>query len=311
MAKTRYPISKEFFPLDRIAFPVSPRAIAMAKKYMGVPKFVWRDPDLDVESHSVAGHLDGQIEVLVMAPKGIPRPAPCLVDIHGGGFVFEAASHHYRLAMRYAKEAGCIVAFPRYRLAPEHPFPTPQEDSFGALSWVFSQAERLGIDPARVGVSGDSAGGTLAVAACLMARDRGMDAHPLFQLLLYPFLDGRNESDSFRRFTDTPVWNSTLSEKVGPLTNPDPASTPLAYRSPVEAESLAGMPPAYIEVAEFDCLHDDGVLYTRLLREEGIDVELHETRGTMHGFDYKLSAPTTQKMVEQRIAYMKRMFRLP
>ena len=91
--------------------------------------------------------------------------------------------------------------------------------------------------------------------------------------------------------------------------NPNPASTPLAYRSPVEAESHMEFPPAYIEVAEFDCLHDDGVLYAKLLRDAGIDVEFHEAKGTMHGFDTVFNASTSQKMIAMRIAYVKRMFK--
>ena len=105
-----------------------------------------------------------------------------------------------------------------------------------------------------------------------------------------------------------PMWNSTLSKKVGTLLGIDPSSLPLAYRSTVEAESHAGLPPAYIEVAEFDCLHDDGVLYDRLLRDNGIPVEFYEVKGTMHGFDTVFNAPTSQKMIAIRVAYIRRMF---
>lgn len=90
--------------------------------------------------------------------------------------------------------------------------------------------------------------------------------------------------------------------------NPNPEALPLAYRSPVEAESFAGLPPAYVEIAEFDCLHDDGVLYAQLLQEAGIMAELHESKGTMHGFDTVFNAPTTRKMINLRVDYMKRMF---
>ena len=169
-------------------------------------------------------------------------------------------------------------------------------------------AEELGVEPERIGIAGDSAGGTLTVTSCMMARDRGAKVKPLFQLLVYPWLDGRNNSESYRRFTDTPMWNSTLSRKVGPIMNPDPSAIPLAYRSPVEAESHTDLPPAYVEVAEFDCLHDDGVLYAQLLKEAGIEVEFHDVKGTMHGFDTVFNASTSQKMIARRIAYMKRMF---
>jgi len=210
--------------------------------------------------------------------------------------------------MAYAQEGRCKVIYVRYRLAPKHPFPVPQEDCYAALCWVHAHAQELGVDPDRIGVGGDSAGGTLSVTACMMARDRGAAVRPLFQLLVYPWLDGRNSSDSYRRFTDTPMWNSSLSQKVTPIINPDPASIPLAYRSPVEAESHANLPPAYIEVAEFDCLHDDGVLYAKLLRDEGIEVEFHESKGTMHGFDTVFHAPTSQKMIAKRAAYIRKMF---
>ena len=144
----------------------------------------------------------------------------------------------------------------------------------------------------------------------MMARDRSSGIKPLFQLLIYPWLDDRNVSESYQKYTDTPMWNSTLSKNVGPMTNPDPSATPLAYRSPVEADSFDALPPAYIEVAEFDPLHDDGVYYAGLLTKTGIAVELLETKGTIHGFDTKVNAPTTRKMLNARVAYMRKMFGL-
>ena len=98
-----------------------------------------------------------------------------------------------------------------------------------------------GIDPNRIGIAGDSAGASLSVASILMARDRGLPLRFCFQMLFYPWLDGRNESESFKRYTDTPMWNAALSKEVTPLINPEPEKTPLAYRSPEEAESLSGM----------------------------------------------------------------------
>lgn len=308
MAKTRYPISKEFFPFNRFTPPMSRWFVTLAQRWMKVPGFLWKDPALDVQSRMIPGCQGEEIEVFILTPKGIGKAAPCLVNIHGGGFVLEGAASHYQLAMAYAKGACCKVVYVRYRLAPKHPFPIPQEDCCAALCWVYDHAAELGIDRTRIGVAGDSAGGTLTVTACMMARDRGAEVRPLFQLLVYPWLDDRNCSDSYHRFTDTPMWNSTLSRRVGPMINPNPSATPKAYRSPVEAENHADLPHAYVEVAEFDCLHDDGVLYAELLRKAGVEVELHESKGTMHGFDTKFHAPTSQKMIAKRVAYMKRMF---
>ena len=287
---------------------MSKKFVLLAQKHMNTPKWLWKDPALDVQTRTIPGYQGGEIEVYIITPRDLPTPAPCLVNFHGGGFVFEGYNSHYRMAMAYAREGRCKVVYVRYRLAPAHPFPVPQEDCYTALCWVHAHAAELGIDPDRIAVGGDSAGGTLSVVSCLMARDRGAAVRPLFQLLVYPWLDGRDVSDSYRKYTDTPMWNSTLSKKVGPILNPDPDAIPLPYRSPVEADSHADLPPAYIEVAEFDCLHDDGVLYAKLLQEAGIEAELRESKGTMHGFDTVFNAPTTQKMISLRVAYMKRMF---
>jgi len=308
MAKTKYPISKEFFPFNMFAPPMSRRFVQLAQMGMKTPKFLWKDPQLDVQSRKIPGYQGKEIEVFILAPKGLTEPAPCLVHIHGGGFVFEGSNSHFRLAMAYARQARCKVVYVRYRLAPKYTFPVQQEDCYAALCWVYDHADELAIDRNRIGVTGDSAGGTLTVTSCMMARDRGAKVKPLFQLLVYPWLDGRNNSESYHRYTDTPMWNSTLSEKVGPIMNPNPSATPLAYQSPVEAESHADLPPAYVEVAEFDCLHDDGVLYASLLQEAGVPVELHEVKGAMHGFDTVFNAPTSQKMIAKRIGFAKHMF---
>lgn len=302
----KYKISREFFPFSSFAPPMGKAFVRLAQWGMKEPRFFRQDPELYVETHQVPVE-GGDIAVDMISPVGIASPAPCLVCYHGGGFVFRASDSHYRHAMTYAQAACCRVAFVQYRLAPDHPFPVPQEDAYTALCWVYEHAEELGVDPARIAVGGDSAGGTLAVVACMMARDRGHAVHPVAQMLTYPWLDGRNNSESFQRFTDTPMWNSRLSVKAGPIINPVPDRTPLQYRSPVEAVSHAGTPPTYIEVAEFDCLHDDGVLYADLLRQEGTTVELHEVTGAMHGFDTVVKAPTTQRMLDLRTAFLRKL----
>ena len=128
-----------------------------------------------------------------------------------------------------------------------------------------------------------------------------------FQLLVYPFLDMRNESFSAQKYTDTPMWNSSLTAKVKPLLMPD-GEVNISYISPVESENLSDLPPAYIETAEFDCLHDDGILYADLLKKEGTAVEVFETKGTMHGYDIALKSPMTLKAVKKRTDYIKKMF---
>ena len=303
----KYAIRREFFPWNLFAPPISEKFLAMAAAHMKPPKFLWRDKELDVTTHEIPCGDGVRISCFVLSPKALPDKAPCLLYFHGGGFVLEAAGYHYANAMRYAREVGCRVVFPLYRLAPGHPFPVFFEDCYAAFCWAYDHREALGIDAAHMGVGGDSAGATLAVGVCLMARER---KHPVtfrFQMLPYPFLDARNESESCKRFTDTPMWNSALSDRIGPMTRVAKTDPHYVWYSPVEADSFAGLPPAYIETAEFDCLHDDGILYAALLQQAGIEVTLNETAGTMHGFDIATGAPTTRAAMARRMAFMKRM----
>jgi len=304
----KYPISKEFFPFSHFTPPISEKFLTMAVPHMKIPRCIFKDKEIIVSRHMVESYDGERIECLLISPKSVEDKAPCLIYIHGGGFVLSAAGYHYRNAVRYAKEALCKVIFVNYRLAPKHQHPVFFEDSYAAMCWAYENSEALGIDRDKIGVGGDSAGSTLAVGVCMMAKDR---AHPikfLFQMLPYPFLDARNESESCKKFTDTPMWNSTLSSRIAPMTNVDKCNPAYVYYSPVEAKSFDDLPPAYIETAEFDCLHDDGILYAQKLRAASVSVLLNETKGTMHGFDIVEKAPTSKAALAQRISYMKSMF---
>ncbi|MBR7186113.1 MAG: alpha/beta hydrolase [Clostridia bacterium] len=304
----KYPIKKEFFPFNHFKPLISEKFLALAVPHMKVPRSVFRDKEVAVRREEITSFDGEKIECFIMSPKGTEGSAPCLIYIHGGGFVLPAAGYHYKNAMRYAKEVGCKVVFVNYRLAPKHPHPTFFEDCYAATCWVYDNAEKLGVSVSRIGIGGDSAGATLAVGVCMMARDRNHPVKFLFQMLPYPFLDARGNSEACKKYTDTPMWNSTLSNRVGPMTKVEREDPSYVYYSPVEAASFEKMPPAYIETAEFDCLHDDGILYAQLLQNAGISVTLNETEGTMHGFDIVQKAPTTKAAVAERIAFMQKKF---
>ena len=139
---------------------------------MKPPKFLWKDPELDVAAHDIQSFDGETIRCFLLSPKELPAKAPCLIYLHGGGFVLEAAGYHYSNAMRYAKEAGCRVVFVNYRLAPENPHPVFFEDSYAAMCWAYDNADMFGIDRDHIGIGGDSAGSTLAVGVCMMAKER-------------------------------------------------------------------------------------------------------------------------------------------
>ena len=304
----KYKISKEFFPFSHFTPPISEKFLRLAVPHMKTPKCIFRDKALDVSRHEIESYDGVRIECFLMSPKSLGNNAPCLIYLHGGGFVLVAAGYHYKNAMRYAKEVGCKVVFVNYRLAPEHPHPVFFEDCYAAMCWTYDNIDTLGIDAGRIGIGGDSAGATLAVGVCMMARGRHHPVKFAFQMLPYPYLDARNNSESCQKYTDTPMWNSSLSSRIAPMTKADSSRPDYVWYSPVEAEHFEGLPPAYIETAEFDCLHDDGILYAEKLRKAGIEVTLNETKGTMHGFDIVQKAPTTKAAIKARIAFMKKLF---
>lgn len=303
----KYPISKEFASFANFTPPIlGPKMAGWMGSMMKPPKWFWKDAEIAVTRKQIPGYRGETIEVFVVEPKGIDTDN-CLVYYHGGGFFFAAAEYHYKLAKAYALGTPCKVIFVDYRLTPKYQFPVPAEDCYAALLWTMDNAENLGISREKIAVGGDSAGGSLAAAVTLMARDR-IGFKPRFQLLVYPVTDRRMDSDSYRRYTDTPMWNSKLSKIMFRGYLPDASIADIAYASPIEAVDHSGLPRAYIETAEFDCLHDDGTGYAEKLRIAGVTVEVNETKGTMHGFDIAQDAPITKAAVARRIDFMRRNF---
>lgn len=304
----RYPISREFGIYRYMKTPVMPAKIAgIMGSLMRPPRWIRHDGQIAVRSCRIAGYGGDPVEVLVMEPRGLSAAAPCLVYYHGGGFVFGAAGAHYQVAKQYALGARCKVIFVQYRLCPRYPFPVPAEDAYLAYLWAVEHAEELHIDRSRTAIGGDSAGGCLCAAVTQMCRDRGAEM-PLFQMMIYPVTDRRMGSDSNKRFTDTPMWHSRLSARMWQSYLQDASVEHIEYASPLEAARFDGLPPAYVELAEYDCLHDEGFAYAQKLREAGVRVVLHETKGTMHGYDIAMKVPTVRKAIKHRIRYMNRKF---
>ena len=307
MAKTHYPIHPDFEPWSRMHPPINRVMLPVMQKLMGL--LFTREKstaELRVERKQIPVN-GASIRALLYSPVGLEDPAPLLIDYHGGGFVFPAAPYHYALARAYALRAGCKVLFVDYRLAPKHPFPAAPEDAYAAYVWALDHAGELGIDRSRVAVAGDSAGGTLATVVGLMAAERGMPL-PCAQMLIYPAVGLSEGTESMKQFTDTPMCNSRDAEKYDKLYMPDRTAGKPEYAAPLGAPSLAGQPEAYIETAEFDCLRDSGILYAERLQREGVPAELHNTKGTMHGFDIVLKSAIVQDCIQRRVQFLKRAF---
>lgn len=303
----KYPIKSEFFPFSLFRPPLNKVMLKFANTVLTPSLWLHEDESTAVRRFKTDGHAGEKIDLFLIEPKGLEKASPCLIYIHGGGFVMDAAPSHYALAKIYAKEVGCRVVFVRYHLAPKYPFPAAPEDCFAALQWVLENAQMLGVDKNRIAVGGDSAGGALAAALSLMARDR-LSLKLSFQLLIYPVADCRMNTESNKKFTNTPMWNSRLSKRMWQMYLPEMPDGNIEYASPAEAQSLEGLPPAYVETAQFDCLRDEGIEYAQRLGSSGVETLLVQTEGTMHGFDVKLGTPTAKECIKKRVEFMRSRF---
>ena len=211
------------------------------------------------------------------------KNAPVVVFYHGGGHVFGSLDSHDTMARMICRQAGCTVVSADYRMGPEHPFPAAVEDAYQAARWVADNAAKLRVDPGRLVVCGDSAGGNLSTVVALMARDSG-DFAIAAQVLVYPVVDYRGGRPSHARYgkgygileAETVEW--FLHHYIGDGDAGD-------WRAaPIEANSLEGLPPAFVLTAECDVLNDEGVAYAARLRNAGVEVEHIDYAGMIHGF---------------------------
>jgi acetyl esterase len=238
------------------------------------------EPVARIENRTIPGPA-GAIPVRIYTPAG-NGPFPVLVYIHGGGWVICDLDTHDAACRSLTNQAGCVTVSVDYRLAPEHKFPAAVEDSYAATLWAAEHARELNGDPGRIAVGGDSAGGNLAAAVALMARDSGKP-NLCFQLLVYPAVDGSLATESMRAFKDyflTPelvsyFWNHYVRSDAD-------RKNPLA--SPTLAGNFRGLAPALIITAEFDPLRDEGEAYGEKLRAAGVPVAITRYNGMIHGF---------------------------
>lgn len=232
-----------------------------------------------IEPHVIAGS-GGDISARLY--RGTAQSnAPCLLFLHGGGWVLGNLDSHDGICRRIAARTGACVLAVDYRLAPEHPFPAAVDDSVAALRYLADSAERLGIDPARLAVGGDSAGGNLAAVLALMGRD-GTAPHTMFQLLFYPATDLRMTSPGYDRVTEGVLTGDSMRYFVGHYV-PDPADRDDWRASPLLADSVDGVPPAFVLTVGHDPLLDEGLSYAERLRQAGVTVTALDMTDQGHG----------------------------
>jgi len=241
------------------------------------------NPDITRTSQSTTSHDGAEIALHWFARKG-SSPGSGVLYIHGGGMVCGSVDLYVPIIENYVAATGVPMLAVSYRLAPEHPHPTPVEDAFAGLKYLFEQANKLGVDPSRIAVMGDSAGGGIAAGVSLLARDRDLALKR--QILIYPMLDDRNlapdpELVPFAGWTydnNYTGWNALLGDRLGTDDVPESAA-------PARARDLAGIAPAFMECGELDIFRDEDIEYARRIAAAGSSIELHIHPGAPHGFE--------------------------
>jgi acetyl esterase/lipase len=271
--------SADFHPdLRRIArvaprtTPVGPRTLRLERALTTLQRRNTRDDRDDVEALT----LCSGVGVRLHRPVGVSEPAPALLWMHGGGYVLGSAQQDDGLCRRFSRALGITVASVDYRLAPEHPYPAALQDCYSALTWLVGLPA---VDPARVAIGGPSAGGGLAAALALLARDCG-DITPALQLLAYPMLDDRSgarpNNPKYR------LW-SPKSNRFGWRAYLGDADPQVAV--PARRDDLSGLAPAWIGIGTNDLVHDEGLGYAERLTDAGVPCEVEVVPGAFHGFD--------------------------
>ena len=257
-----------------------------AKFYHGITEPYSVDDRLNKWYETFPSFDGAQISIKIYQPKDARKDRPALVFIHGGGFKTCSVETHDFVPSYVAANAGVVAFSVEYRLAPEYKFPIGLKDCYEAVKWVRAQAGRLGLDPMKVAVGGDSSGGSFSASLTLMARAEGLPIDR--QVLIYPATDLSNivpkKSAEVYTMVGSADDDDAPKETLLDTYLPDPALVRDELVSPLIAEDLSGLPKALFIQAECDALLDDGLMYARRLKDAGVDVEAHVYKGMPHAF---------------------------
>jgi len=264
-------------------FSWGPRLVsAMERVTMRTPE---TPDDMDIEDVLVPGPA-GDVALRIYRPTLLSSQSPALYWMHGGGFLIGSPLQDERTSIDFARELNISVISVTYRLATEAPAPAAVEDAYAGLTWVWENAEDLGIDRERIAIGGASAGGGLAAALALYAHDRG-EITPAFQLLVYPMLDDRTvtrtdiDTRGVRIWTpgsNRYAWTTYLGHEPG-------LAETSVYAAPARRDDLSDLPPAWIGVGDLDLFYDEDIAYAQRLEASDVPCEIYVVKGAFHGFD--------------------------
>ena len=269
--KKKYNINKDFKKLNKTNPPINKVFARISQFFLRlIFNFQKSTKDCKVEKRSVILN-NIKMRYIIITPSNIDKKAPCLIYYHGGGFMLPAGPYHYRNAKKYALDCGCKVFIPDFPLTPKYQFPIQPQICFEFYKMIFENLNKFNINN-KIIVGGDSAGANLASIVGMMASDNNMQI-PIAQMLIYPVVGVNFQTESMKMFDDTGMCNSKDFEKYCKLYFKNFDDRQNRYVSPLNQEYLEKYPTTYIETAEFDCLHDDGVIFANKLKENGVIVK--------------------------------------
>ncbi|BBX32438.1 alpha/beta hydrolase [Mycolicibacterium mageritense DSM 44476 = CIP 104973] len=271
-----------------------------------------RSERVDVEEHTLVTDDNTALPLRWYRPAAGSLPGSAVLYLHGGGMIFGlnvVAEFYDKLVRAYVAASGVPALIVDYRVAPENPDPTPVQDCYAALNWLAGHAKELGVDPGRIGVVGDSAGGGLAAGVALMARDLGGPAIAL-QLLIYPMLDDRTTDPDPQLPQETLVWdyNDNVTGWSALLGDSAGGAEVSPYAAAARASDVAGLPPTYLDTGDLDIFRDEITVYARRLAQAGVPTELHIYPGCPHGFE--VVAPQSTQAQQAMAARIRRLQQL-
>src|SRR4051794_32460936 len=263
------------------------------------------NPNVTKEDRTVPGpEGEPDISVRIYRPLNAQGALPGVYFIHGGGMILGNVQGEDPVATLICDQVGAIVVSVEYRLSPEHPHPAPVEDCYAGLVWMAKNAGELGFDGNRLGIYGGSAGGGLAIATALLARDRGGPAIK-FMMPIYPMIDDTNTTASSHEITDIGIWDREGNIQAWAwYLGGKPADQ---YAAPTRAADLSGLPPAFIDVGTVDLFRDEDISFAQRLMQAGVPVEMHVHPGSYHASEtFAADAPLSQRTWALRIDALKR-----
>lgn len=275
----------------------------LSQKYEAAKTF----EEVKIRQHTIKGYEGRDIRVEVFELEDATDDSPCIIVYPGGAFWAKPIQTYKYIFGRYIKGTSVKIVFIHYTLSIDAPFPVAIEDCYLGTLWAYNNAELIGINKDKIMLYGISSGGTMVASITQMLRDRGA-FKPCFQMLIYPALDDRMNTISAIKYRGMPGWKTGMLEDAITYYTRDGMGENPAYAVPMKATDFSNLPDAFIEVAEYDCVRDEAIIYGEELEKHGTKVEYVEIKGAVHGFDIILKSKISKKAIQKRIEVMNKIF---